>query len=98
VSTIEFFRPESQRPLDADGFEVDCATRLAAELEAIEPVSPAFEPTEADRQWAVANIDTDQDEAWADYREWAEHVDRLEAISQRQFTDEDLRSAGLAVG
>jgi hypothetical protein len=28
--SIEFYRPESQRPLDVDGFEVDSATRELA--------------------------------------------------------------------
>jgi len=47
-------------------------------------------------KWALENVDAEQDEAWADYREWAEHVDRLEAM--HQVTDSDLVAAGLAVG
>jgi hypothetical protein len=89
--SIEHFRPEVHRPLDADGFELPPWLNPYFAI-------PTFEPDADDRAWVVENIDTDQDEMWADYREWAEHVDRLEAISQRQFTDEDLRSAGLAVG
>jgi hypothetical protein len=89
--SIEFFRTERQRPLDADGFELPPWLNPYFAI-------PGFEPSDSDREWAVANLDADQDEAWAEYREWAEHVDRLEAISRRQLSDEDLQSAGLAVG
>jgi hypothetical protein len=36
------------------------------------PTPPSFEPSEDDRNWAVENIDTDQDEAWFEYGRWAE--------------------------
>jgi hypothetical protein len=40
---------------------------------------PAYEPTPQDRTWSASHLDADEAQAWAEYREWAEHVDRIEA-------------------
>jgi hypothetical protein len=53
------------------------AAPLPPELEPDEPGS--FEPDPGDREWVARNLDADEAEMWSDYREWAEHVDRLDA-------------------
>jgi hypothetical protein len=104
--SIEFFLPESQRPVDSDRFELPCFDnpfttvpsdpwddpRWDEDVWELGPAVPddaelvpaGFEPSEDDRQWALENVDAEQDEAWADYREWAEHVDRLHAICRME--------------
>jgi hypothetical protein len=92
--SIEFYRPEINRPVDADGFEIDSATRELAELAAWFAVQPSQE----DSAWLAANPlpalaggspgfePSDQD--WDDYARW----------SYGLFTDEDLMAAGLPCG
>jgi hypothetical protein len=54
------------------------AMPLPPELEpGDEPES--FEPDTVDREWAAGNVSADEAEMWSDYREWAEHMDRLDA-------------------
>jgi hypothetical protein len=46
------------------------------------PLPPELAPVDpdpADREWAAENVSADEDERWSEYREWAEHVDRLDA-------------------
>jgi hypothetical protein len=93
-SLPEYFRPEHQRPLDSEGYELP------------EWENPYFtipdqaEPSEEDCRWAAENFElpalaggspepfepTDAD--WDDYYLW----------SYGLFTDEDVAAAGLPVG
>ena len=94
--SIEFFRPESQRPLDADGYELppwlnpflcDYCPELA-------------DHTAADEAWLAANPlppiaggspDGPTDEDWDEMARWSEHLDRLEALSRDDDAEFELR-------
>lgn len=90
--SIEFFRPESQRPLDADSYEIDSATREIAEID-------AWFADQADVAWLNENPSLPpitggspepfepSDADWDDYARWSSAL-----------TDEDLMAAGLPVG
>jgi hypothetical protein len=105
MSSVEFFRPESQRPLDAGGFELP------------EWENPFFaipdqgEPTADDVAWLNENptlppIRGGSPEPfepsaadWDDYARWSEWQDRLENVHcLNRITDEDIAATGLAVG
>jgi hypothetical protein len=110
MASIEFFLPESQRPLDADGYEIDSATREIAEIDAwFADQAARFEPDAADVAWLNTNpilppitggapepfVASAED--WEDYARWSEWQDRLEQIYHVDG-DEDARAAGLPVG
>jgi hypothetical protein len=57
------------------------------------PLPPELAPVDpdpADREWAAENVSADEAQAWSEYREWAEHVDRLDAT--RRALDAEYES------
>jgi hypothetical protein len=93
--SIEFFRPESQRPLDADGYEIDSATREIAEIDAW--FADQVEPSEADQAWLAAHPiaggapfePTDGD--WDQMAAWSEHLDRLDSLRRESDAEDEAR-------
>jgi hypothetical protein len=57
-----------------------------------ELVPAGFEPSEDDRNWALDNVDAEQDEAWCKYAEWAEHVSRLDAVRREHDAEYEARA------
>jgi hypothetical protein len=112
MASIEFFRPESQRPLDTDGFEVDSATREIDEIDAwLHDQAARIEPSAADVEWLNSNptlppIAGGAPEPfepsasdWEEYHLWSLWQDRLEAIyGPHGVTDDDVAAAGMPVG
>jgi hypothetical protein len=41
-----------------------------------------YEPSADDRQWALENVDAEQDEAWAEYARWAEWYEQKMALQR----------------
>jgi hypothetical protein len=112
MSNIEYFRTESQRPVDANGFEIDSATREIAEIDAwfADQATHAV-PSQSDVAWLndnpslppIAGGAPEPFEPsaadWDDYARWSEYQDRLEGIyGLDRITDEDIEAAGLPVG
>jgi hypothetical protein len=97
MNSIEFFRPESQRPLDQDGYEIDCCTREIAEID-------AWFADQADIAWLNSNpilppisggapevfIPTAAD--WADYHEWCRKVDELHELRRMSDAEYEARA------
>lgn len=95
--SIEFFRPECNRPLDADGYEIDSATREIAEIDAWF----VDQTRQADVAWLNENPvlppisggapDGPTDADWEEMAAWSEHLDRLEALSRDDDAEYEAR-------
>jgi hypothetical protein len=93
AAPVEFFRPESQRPLDADGYEIDSATREIAEID-------AWFASQADITWLNENPASisggapewePSAEDWRDYHEHCLEVDRLDTLKRMADHEYELR-------
>jgi hypothetical protein len=94
--SIEFFRPESQRPLDVDGYEIDSATREIAEID-------TWFASQADVAWLNENpilppiaggspepyIPTAAD--WADYEAFCREVDERYELARMERLEDECR-------
>src|SRR4051812_14072694 len=97
--SIEFFRPESQRPLDADGYELP---EWENPYFTIPPDDAPIEPGEADGAWYAAELapisggapeafeptDADLDEM----ARWSEWQDRLDALRRDEDHQDEARA------
>jgi hypothetical protein len=94
--SIEFFRPESQRPVDSDGFELP---EWENPYFAIPPDDPA-EPAAADVAWLAANPIRGggpepfepSPEDWDEMARWAVWADRLDAIRSAEDAESEARA------
>jgi hypothetical protein len=97
--SIEFFRPESQRPLDADGFELPPWLNPYFAI----PEDAQVVPSEADVAWLNEHPlsggapDGPTDADWEEYHQWSQWQDRLEAMHYIAG-DQAAADAGLPVG
>lgn len=91
MSTIEFFRPESQRPLDADGYELPPWLNPFLCDYIPDLVEPAADPTEADSTWLaqhpalppICGGSLAEDDP-AGYDEWSRRLEEMHQASERQ--------------
>ena len=95
--SIEFYRPECQRPVDADGFEL---APWDNPYFAIPDDDDQDEPDQADVAWLNENPppisggapEWEPSEAdWADYHEHCMEQDRLDALRRMDDHEYELR-------
>src|SRR5689334_9625554 len=96
MSTIEFFRTEDQRPLDAEGFE------LPPWENPYFAIPDQAEPDPVDVAWLNENPPPiaggapepfePSAEDWDEMARWSEHLDRLEAIRREDDHQAEARA------
>lgn len=95
--SIEFFRPENQRPLDADGYELppwlnpflcDYDAELAEQADvAWLNENPTLPPISGGSPEPFEPSDED----WDDYHAWCEHIERLATLSRIDDAEYEAR-------
>jgi hypothetical protein len=95
--SIEFFRPESQRPLDADGYELppwlnpflsDYRPELVEQADvAWLNENPTLPPITGGSPEPYEPTDAD----WDEMARWSAHLDRLEGLSREDDAEFEAR-------